>query len=68
MKNTSEDIERLRCEFQECQNIFTALGDVNRQRLLCIMLGGEKEIEKLMALFSDIRKVMKNVPDRSSED
>lgn len=28
----------------------------------------EKEIEKLMALFSDIRKVMKNVPDRSSED
>lgn len=118
MKNTSEDIVRLRCEFQECQNIFTALGDVNRQRLLCIMLGGEcsggrvvdiakktnlsrpavshhmqilknagivkvrkegtcvyyyldpeeKEIEKLMALFSDIRKVMKNVPDRSSED
>lgn len=41
MKNTSEDIERLRCKFQECQNIFTALGDENRQRLLCIMLGGE---------------------------
>ena len=41
MKNTLEDIERLRREFQECQSRFTALGDENRQRLLCIMLGSE---------------------------
>lgn len=27
-----------------------------------------KEIENLITLFSDIQKIMKNVPDRSGED
>lgn len=41
MGNTVQDIERLRSEFQSCQKLFTALGDENRQHLLCIMLTGE---------------------------
>lgn len=118
MKNTLQDIEQLRSEFQSCQKIFTALGDENRQRLLCIMLGSDcrgsrvvdiaektnlsrpavshhmqilksagivktrkegtflyyyldpddKEIERVIALFSDIRRIMRNVPNRSGED
>lgn len=28
----------------------------------------EKEVEKLTVLFSDIQRIMKNVPDRSGED
>lgn len=118
MKNTLQDIERLRSEFQSCQKIFTALGDENRQRLLCIMLGsecsgsrvvdiaektnlsrpavshhmqilkdagivksrkegtyvyyyldpGEKEIEKIIGLFSDIQRIIRNAPDRHGED
>ena len=56
MKNTLRDIEQLQSGFQSCQKIFTALGDENRQRLLCIMLGSqcnpsEKEVEKLIDLF-----------------
>lgn len=115
MKNTMQDIEKLQSRFQSCQKIFTALGDENRQRLLCIMLGGqcsgsrvvdiaektnlsrpavshhmqilkdagivkvrkegtyvyyyldpgEKEVEKMIDLFSDIQRIMRNVPDRS---
>lgn len=118
MENTLQDIEQLRNGFQACQKILTALGDENRQRLLCIMLGGdcggsrvvdiaektnlsrpavshhmqilkdagivkvrkegtyvyyyldpdETEIEKMIALFSNIRRIMRNVPDRSGED
>ena len=118
MKNTLQDIEQLRSEFQSCQKIFTALGDENRQHLLCIMLGSEcsgsrvveiaektnlsrpavshhmqilkdagivktrkegtyvyyylapdkKEIEKMIVLFSNIQRVMKNVPNRSGEE
>lgn len=118
MKNTLQDIEQLQSRFQSCQKIFTALGDENRQRLLCIMLGGqcggsrvvdiagktnlsrpavshhmqilkdagivkvrkegtyvyyyldpgEKEVEKMIGLFSDIQRIMRNVPDRSGED
>lgn len=117
MKNTLHDIEQLQSEFQSCQKIFTALGDENRQRLLCIMLGSkcdgsrvvdiaektnlsrpavshhmqllknagivkarkegtyiyyyldpdEKEIEKIIDLFSNIQKIMRNVPDRSEQ-
>ena len=118
MKNSPQDIEHLRSEFQVCQKLFTALGDENRQRLLFIMLGGEcggsrvveiaektnlsrpavshhmqilkeagivkarkegtlvyyyldpakKEIENIIRLFSDIQRIMGNVPDRSGED
>lgn len=118
MKNTLQDIEQLQSGFQSCQKIFTALGDENRQRLLCIMLGSqcggsrvvdiakktnlsrpavshhmqilkdagivkarkegtyvyyyldpsEKEVEKLIDLFSNIQRIMRNVPDRSGED
>lgn len=118
MKNTLQDIEQLQSEFQLCQKIFTALGDENRQRLLCIMLGGkcggsrvvdiaektnlsrpavshhmqilkdagivkarkegtyvyyylepgEKEVAKMIDLFSNIQKIMRNVPDRSGEE
>lgn len=118
MENTLQDIEQLSLRFQSCQKLFTALGDENRQRLLCIMLGGEcsggrvvdiaektnlsrpavshhmqilkdagivkarkegtlvyyylapekKEIEKMIELFSDIQRIMQNVPDRSGED
>lgn len=117
MENTLQDIEQLRNGFQACQKILTALGDENRQRLLCIMLGGdcggsrvvdiaektnlsrpavshhmqilkdagivkvrkegtyvyyyldpdETEIEKMIALFSNIRRIMRNVPDRSGQ-
>ena len=28
----------------------------------------EKEIEKMMDLFSDIRRIMRNAPDRSGEE
>ena len=118
MKNTVQDIELLLSQFQACQKIFTALGDENRQRLLCIMLEcgcsgsrvveigekmnlsrpavshhmqilkdagivkmrkegtlvyyyldmEEKEIEKMILLFSHIQKIMRNAPDRSGED
>lgn len=118
MENTMQDIEHLRAGFQSCQKIFTALGDENRQRLLCIMLGGEcsgsrvvdiaektnlsrpavshhmqilknagivktrkegthvyyyldpdeKEIEKMIDLFSDIWRIMRNAPDRNGEE
>lgn len=118
MKNTVQDIEQLRSGFQMCQKILTALGDENRQHLLCIMLGSEcsgsrvvdiaektnlsrpavshhmqilkdagivktrkegtyvyyyldpdeREIEKMIELFSGIRRIMKNVPNRSGED
>lgn len=118
MKNTLQDMEQLQSMFQSCQKIFTALEDENRQRLLCIMLGGkcggsrvvdiagktnlsrpavshhmqilkdagivkvrkegtcvyyyldpeEEEVEKMIDLFSDIQRIMRNVPDRSGED
>lgn len=117
MENTAEDIERLKFEFQQCQKTFSALGDENRQYLLCIMLGRkcggsrvielaeqthlsrpavshhmqilksagivksrkegtcvyyyldpkDSEIEKVINLFTDIKKIMRNVPDRSGE-
>ena len=41
MENTAEDTERLKFEFQQCRKTFSALGDENRQYLLCIMLGGK---------------------------
>lgn len=41
MKNTAEDIERLKSELQQCQKTLSALGDENRQYLLCKMLGGK---------------------------
>lgn len=116
--NTIEDIKDLREKFQLCQKMFTALGDENRQYLLCIMLECEcsgsrvieiakktnlsrpavshhmqilknagivksrkegtciyyyldphdKEIDTMISLLMDIKKVMKNVPDRSGDD
>lgn len=41
MENTIQDIERIRCEFQSCQKIFTALGDETRQYLLYVLVSGE---------------------------
>ena len=41
MKNTLQVIEQLQSRSQLCQKIFTALGDENRQHLLCIMLGSQ---------------------------
>ena len=38
MKNTIQDIERLKTEFQACQKTLTALGDETRQHLLFIIL------------------------------
>lgn len=38
MENTPQDLERLRREFQQCQNLFTAFGDTSRQDLLCVLL------------------------------
>lgn len=118
MENTADDIERLKFEFQQCQKTFSALGDENRQYLLCIMLGGkcggsrvielaerthlsrpavshhmqilksagivksrkegtcvyyyldpkDSEIEKMVNLFADIKKIMRNVPDRRGNE
>lgn len=118
MKNTLQDIEQLKSGFQSCQKIFTTLGDENRKRLLCIMLGGncggsrvvdiagkmnlsrpavshhmqilkdagivkvrkegtyvyyyldpgEKEVEKIIHLFSNIQRIMRNFPDRSGSE
>lgn len=116
MENTTQDIERIKLQFQSCQRTFVALGDETRLYLLCILLSGEcggsrvvdiaertnlsrpavshhmqvlknagivkarkegtfiyyyldpqdSEIQKIIDLFSDIQRVMKNVPDRSS--
>lgn len=41
MENTTQDIERLKQEFQTCQKTLIALGDETRQHLLFIMLNGE---------------------------
>lgn len=118
MENTSEDIKRLATEFRQCQKIFTALGDENRQHLVCIMLSGscggsrvielaertnlsrpavshhmqilknagivksrkegtciyyyldpqDSDIEKIIALFSDIKHIVKNAPDRRGNE
>ena len=38
MENTPQDLERLRREFQQCRDLFTALGDTARQDLLCVLL------------------------------
>ena len=38
MENTPQDLERLRREFQQCRNLFTAFGDTSRQDLLCVLL------------------------------
>ena len=38
MENTPQDLERLRMEFQQCRELFTALGDAARQDLLCVLL------------------------------
>ncbi|MBO5473692.1 MAG: helix-turn-helix transcriptional regulator [Lachnospiraceae bacterium] len=117
MKNTIQDIERIKKEFQSCQKTFAALGDETRQYLLCALLcceckgsrvldiaektnlsrpavshhmqilknagivkarkegtfiyyyldPEESEIQKIIDLFSDIQRIMKNVPDRSGE-
>ena len=33
-----KEMEKLQKEFMDCQKLFTALGDENRQYLLCMML------------------------------
>ena len=38
MKNTIQDMERIKGKFQSCQRIFAALGDETRQYILCILL------------------------------
>lgn len=38
MEHTTQDIQQLLREFQECQTLFTALGDETRQYLVCILL------------------------------
>lgn len=118
MKNTAEDIERLKNEFKLCRNIMTALGDETRQHLLLIMLGSEcggsraidiaqktnlsraavshhiqilknsgivksrregtyiyyyldpdvGNINCMIALFTDMKRIVKNLPDRSGEE
>lgn len=41
MKNTAQDIVRIKEKFQSCQNIFTAFGDETRQYILSVLLCGE---------------------------
>lgn len=41
MRNTIQDMERIKQEFQSYQKTFTALGDETRQYLLCILLCSE---------------------------
>ena len=38
MEHTTQDIQQLLREFQECRTLFTALGDEIRQYLVCILL------------------------------
>ena len=38
MEHTTQDIQQLLREFQECRTLFTALGDETRQYLVCILL------------------------------
>ena len=38
MEHKADDIKKLQEDFISCQNLLTALGDSNRQHLLCIML------------------------------
>lgn len=116
-KNTTQDIERIKKNFQSCQKIFLAFGDETRQYILSILLCSdcsgsrvvdiakrtnlsrpavshhmqilknagivktrkegtfvfyyldpdEEEIKAIIDLFSDIQRIMKNVPDRSGE-
>lgn len=117
MKNTVQDVERLRRELKDCRKFLSAIGDETRQYLLWIMLssdcGGsrvvdvakktnlsrpavshhmqilknaeivksrkegrfvyyylepsESEIEKMLALLTDIKQIVENAPDRSWE-
>lgn len=118
MKNTIEDMQRLKKEFRSCQKTLIALGDETRQYMLQIMLGGtcsgsrvvdiakktnlsrpavshhmqilksagivksrkegtfvfyyldpqDSEMEKMITLFQDIKRIKANVPDRSKDD
>lgn len=116
MRDCEKEAEKLRFEFGQCQRTFTALGDENRQHLLCMMLGAgriravelaertnlsrpavshhlqilkdagivksrkegtfiyyyldpsDSETENMITLFSHIRSVMKNVPDRGRDE
>ena len=38
MEHTTQDIQQLLREFQECRTLFTALGDETWQYLVCILL------------------------------
>ena len=48
MDNTAQDIERLEDEFKSCQKLLNAIGDETRQRLICIMLEGSCDGERVV--------------------